>query len=206
MAIDSYDNLNSLHMDVLQEIGNIGAGNSITALTSMISTKVDMTPPKVRLLSFAEAVESSGGAEKVGIGILLTLSGDISGMIMFIIEEDFAHKILNLLMGQNITEISDDDEMSKSALCEIGNIMGGSFINAIASMTGMTIEISTPSFARDMMGAILSVPAIVFGQIGDKVLFIEEEFNDEEESIKSKVALIPDVESLNKILVRLGIE
>lgn len=206
MPLQSYDSLNALHMDVLQEIGNIGAGNSLTALSTMISSKVDMTPPKVRILSFAEAVESSGGAENVGVGILLTLSGDINGMIMFIIEENFAHKMVNLLLSQALLSFEDNDEMSKSALCEIGNIMGASFINAIATMTGMAIDISTPSLAIDMMGAILSVPAIIFGEVGDKVLFIEEEFTDSVETIKSRVALIPDVESLNKILTRLGIE
>ncbi|MEG3006312.1 MAG: chemotaxis protein CheC [Oscillospiraceae bacterium] len=206
MPLQSYDSLNALHMDVLQEIGNIGAGNSLAALSTMISSKVDMTPPKVRILSFAEAVESSGGAENVGVGILLTLSGDINGMIMFIIEENFAHKMVNLLLSQALLSFEDNDEMSKSALCEIGNIMGASFINAIATMTGMAIDISTPSLAIDMMGAILSVPAIIFGEVGDKVLFIEEEFTDSVETIKSRVALIPDVESLNKILTRLGIE
>lgn len=206
MALQSYESLNAVHMDVLQEIGNIGAGNSVSALASMLSSKVDMAPPRVKLLTFAEAVESAGGAENIGVGILLTLSGDIDGMIMFIIEQAFAHKIVNLLLGQSLRSYEDMDEMSQSALCEIGNIMGASFINAIATLTGMTIDISTPSLAMDMMGAILSVPAIVFGEVGDKVLFIEEEFTDSVESIRSRVALIPNVESLNKILTRLGIE
>ena len=49
------DNVNEMYIDVLREIGNIGAGNATTSLASMINEQIDMNVPqfvrKTRLLS-----------------------------------------------------------------------------------------------------------------------------------------------------------
>ena len=54
-----------------------------------------------------------------------------------------------------------------------------------------------------MAGAILSVPAIEFGEIGDKILMIQTEFSDEK-SLNGYFILVPDLESYDKILSALG--
>lgn len=79
--------IESLQFDVLREIGNIGAGNATTALSQMINSKIDMKVPKVELLDFKEVPDIVGGAESLVVGILLTLDGDIDGMMMFILEK-----------------------------------------------------------------------------------------------------------------------
>ena len=43
------DQLNDMQFDVLREIGNIGAGNATTALSTMLNIKVDMSVPNVAL-------------------------------------------------------------------------------------------------------------------------------------------------------------
>jgi chemotaxis protein CheC len=57
-----------------------------------------------------------------------------------------------------------------------------------------------------MAGAILSVPAIHYANISDKIIFIEDEFSSQEENAISHILMIPDVESLQKIMTNLGIE
>lgn len=203
---ENYENLNDLQIDVLREIGNIGAGNAATTLSTMLSKKVDMTVPHVKIVDVQEIANSLGGPENLVVGILFTISSDIEGMMMFILEQKFAHLIINELMGRDLQDFTDLEEMDLSALKEIGNIMAGSYVNAIAGLTNLNINISVPNIALDMAGAILSFPAIMFGEVGDKVLFIEEEFIGDGENVNSYLMLIPEMQSLHKILRVLGVE
>jgi chemotaxis protein CheC len=166
-----------------------------------------MSVPQVKIIGIQEIANILGGPENQVVGILFTLSKDIEGMMMFILKQEFAHLAVNQLMGRELESFSDFEEMDLSALKEIGNIMAGSYVNAISSLTNFEIGISVPGIAIDMAGAILSVPAIQFGKIGEKVLFIEEEFiGGDGENVNSYLILIPEIDSLHKILKILGVE
>ena len=206
--MDSYDSLNDLHIDVLREIGNIGSGNAATALSTMLDRKVDISVPQVRILDYGTVTEELGGPEELLAGLLLTLHGDVTGMIMFLLHKDFAHMIINTLVGMELESIGDLDEFSSSAICEVGNIMAASYVNAIASLTGLAIDISPPDIAVDMVGAILSVPAIYFANIGDKIIFIQDEIDKKEGDTRnsSHILMIPETDSLTTVMERLGIE
>ncbi len=172
--------MDNMQFDVLREIGNIGAGNATTALSQMLSAKVDMKVPKIELLEFQELAELIGGAENIVVGILLTLQDDIDGMMMFLLEKTSAKNIVRMLMGgygENGAE--EFSEMELSAMQEIGNIIAGAYLSSLSTLTNLTITSSVPYMAIDMAGAILSVPAIEFGKISDKALLIQTEFGDE---------------------------
>ncbi len=201
-----YDQLNDMHIDVLRELGNIGAGNAATALSTMLMQSVQMSVPKVKILDFQDLINILGGPENIVVGILTHLHDDIQGMIMFILEQKFAHIVVNILLNKEINDYTQMTEVDYSALNEIGNIMAGSYVNAISSLTGLKINIMVPSITIDMAGAILSVPAIELGMSGDKVLYIEEDFIGSTESVKSCMLLIPEMDSLKIIMERLGIE
>ncbi len=202
------ENLNEMHFDILRELGNIGAGNAATSISSMLSCPVSISVPTIYLTGYGEATEMLGGAENVLVGILLMISGDMSGMMMFLLEKDFALLILNNLLGYNFSTFEEIDEMGMSTLKEMGNIMAGSYVNAISSMTGMNIDISTPEVAIDMVGAILSVPVIHFSEVSDKLVLIEDKFAEGKEVVEkanSHVLLLPECDSLANMMRRLGI-
>lgn len=201
----SYDSLNDTHIDVLQEVGNIGAGNAATSLAVMLNQPVDITLPKVNLVGFSDVAAAVGGAETVGYGVLVNLCGDIDGMIMFILDKRFAHMVLNVLMGESFESFDELDEIALSAIKEVGNILSAAYINSIAELTGLRIELSVPYVSIDMVGALLSVPIIKFGTIGDKVLFIEESFSSNKESVASHMVMFAELESLNLMLGKLGL-
>ena len=90
--------ISNMQYDVLREIGNIGAGNATTALSQMINAKISMEVPNVELLEFKELSEIVGGAERIVIGILFTLGGDIDGMMMFMVDQDAGGHLVNLLL------------------------------------------------------------------------------------------------------------
>lgn len=199
------DEINGMILDVLKEIGNIGAGNAATALAKMINKKVDMAVPKVNVLDFQEVPEILGGEETEVCGIFFKIEGDLEGSIMFLLDLESATTLINLLMpGANASEMN---EFTESALKEIGNILSGSYIASLSGLTQLDIKISIPSLAVDMAGAILSVPAIQFGLVGDKILIIENEFIEsvENEKVNGYFFLIPDVDSYDTLLQSLGI-
>ncbi len=199
------ENMGGMVLDILKEIGNIGAGNAATALAKMINKKVDMKVPKVQVLGLSEVPELLGGAEKQVCGIFFKLEGDIEGSIMFLLEIEDALELVGMLMPR---EENVMDEFAFSALQEIGNILSGSYISSLSGLTNLNIKISIPSVALDMAGAILSVPAIEFGQLGDMILIIENEFIEikEHESVNGYFFLIPDMESYNTLFGSLGIQ
>lgn len=206
MALQNYSDLNEIQLDVMRELGNIGAGNAATAIADMLMTPIDISVPVVRILDYETAMEEMGGPEMMIVGLLLSFEGDIHGMIMFLLEKDFTHMTLNTLLGQEIGSFQEIDETGYSALQEVANIMAGSYVNAIASMTNMRIELSVPDMCIDMLGAILSVPAIHYANISDKIIWIQNELKGASAKSSNHILMLPDVESLDKIMTALGIE
>lgn len=203
MSTINLEEFSSEYFDILKEIGNIGAGNATTALAQILNCKVDMMVPQVKLLDFRDVGASMGGEEQVMAGIYLMVEGDITGSIMFLLEESAAYALVAKLMGIEGTIEGALDEIQLSALKEIGNIITGAYLNALSMLTNMKIYPSVPALSIDMAGAILSVPAIEFGAVGDKILLIQTQFTDEV-ALDGYFILVPDLESYGKIMSSLG--
>lgn len=200
----SLEKVTENYFDVLREIGNIGAGNAMTALSQMLQCKVDMQVPQVKLLEFKDVGALMGGEEQIMVGIYLAVEGDITGSIMFLVKQDSAKHLVNkIMMGMGGSEGSGLNEMELSAMKEVSNIITGAYLNSLSALTNLKIYPSPPELAVDMAGAILSVPAIEFGAIGDKILLIQSQFYDDT-MIDGYFILIPDLESYAKILRSLG--
>lgn len=197
--------LSGFHLDVLKEIGNIGAGNAATALAKMLDKKIDMKVPQIKVMNLSEVSDVLGGAETEVVGILVGVRGDINGMMMFILDLNSSRLLVNILMGKPTKSDLEYDELTLSALKEIGNILAGSYLSALSNMTNLTIVPSVPDLAIDMAGAILSVPAIEFGKTSDYVLYIENEFTDGLDSVIGDLFLVPDESSYSTLLRALGV-
>ena len=121
-----------MQLDVLKELGNIGAGNAVTALSKMLDKKINMEVPQVRILELAEVSEICGGAEVPVTGIYLRMEGDISGNIMFLLPMESSRVLLDMLMGVTGMETS-----SMTWICprlrKKGNILAGSYTSSLAA-------------------------------------------------------------------------
>lgn len=197
--------INERYVDVLQELGNIGAGNATTAIASMLSIRIDMNVPKVELLEVSKLGASICPEDEIIVGIFLEIQMDIEGSMMFLMKLDSAQYLVNKLMMRDASYKEEFDEMDLSALKEIGNIIAGSYLSALSSMTNLVISPSIPYLAVDMAASVLSVPAIEFGQYGDYALLIQTEFGDEV-MINGYFILMPEQQSYDKILKGLGLE
>lgn len=198
------ENLNYFMIDILKELGNIGAGNAATALASMISKKVNMNVPNVQILEFKEVAEILGGEENQVVGIYFELSGDVIGNMLFVLDMSSAINLTNMLYNRENKE-RELDEMDISAISEVGNILASSYANSLSSLTGLKIAISVPSISIDMAGAILSVPAIQYGHISDHALMVETVFEENQNLVVGNLFFLPNLSSFDKILTALGV-
>lgn len=204
-TMEKYDNLTEFQYSILSEIGNIGAGNAATALSDILADKVMMSVPKLEVIDTEEIVTILGGPENELVGILVDMTEDVRGMLLFLLDKEFICMLINVLLDRHIQEFSDISEMDLSAIKEIGNILAGSYITAISAMTGLAIRLSPPQIAIDMAGAILSYPAAQFGIMGDKLLYIEENFLSGNNNIKSHLLIMPEIHSLDQIIKSLEV-
>ena len=206
MAINKYEEMNEMEMDVIREIGSIGNGNAATALSSMLEAKVKMTLPEVNILEFNAAMNHLGDPEDVVAAILVEMSGEIQGIMLFILTQDFADEILKRMLGKDTVDFLALDEIDTSVLTEIGNIMISSYINALSSLTNVNVVLSVPQLAVNMLGGILSLPMATMGINSDRIMMITGEFKIDGRELNSDMLLLPDVDSLNVLMKKLGVE
>ena len=158
MTIKNYQELNSLEIDTLREIGSIGTGNAATSLSGMLGCPVHITLPEVRIMGYNEAIEWIGGPEPVTAGVLVHIGGQMNGIMLSVQPLEFINIILQRMLSVSIQDYSQLQELERSALVEVGNIMISTFINAMSNLADMKVELTVPSLTVDMQGAILTVP------------------------------------------------
>ena len=205
--INSYGELDDRHIDVLREIGNIGAGNAATSLSMMIDEGVRISVPEVMILDYDGVIRAVGDPEDLGIAIMIKYAGDARGIVLFMLGYKDAKGIAEILIGgeegENGKGLSD---MTVSTIKEIGNILGSAFLGSISMMTGLTIDISIPYVSIDMVGAIMTTPMLEFSIDNSKIMLIEGSFVTDSRSFKSHVVLFADIPSLNLIMSKLGFD
>lgn len=189
-------NLNLMDIDMLKEVANIGTGNAATSLSNLVNQRISMTVPTVKMPEFKHLADIIGGADALIAGLLVGISGDVDGIMMYLMTEKSACTLAKEIMNRDKNNFSEFDEIDYSMLTEIGNILTSSYLTALSQLMDYKINQSVPSLSVDMAGAILSVPAIEFGRVADRVLFIESTFkqsSNDSEDLSGFFMLIPEV-------------
>lgn len=194
-----YKDLTILQKDSIKEFFNIGAGYAATSLSEFVGKKTDMTVPEIKIISMDQLLLMNEAEEEV-ISVHVRVIGDIGGSVIFMSDKASMEKLLeNLLMGNDILT-----EYGQSAVSEVGNIITGSYLNAISNFTGFTIMPSVPAFSYDMLAAILSTTFIEAGQYDENILNLETAFLVDDNKVDGHFYYIPANNSLEKILSKLG--
>ena len=200
MATTKPDEYSDMYFDVLREISNIGTGNATSALSMLMDIDVDIDVPVTETVDFDSMAGILGGKEELAVAVLIGLSGDIDGMMMFLLDKHSADRIINGVQGKpEAGDISEYSEMDMSAMTEVGNILTGSYLAAISKYTGLTIVASVPQVAVDMAGAILDIPVSIYGSISDSVLLVQSKITNQYLSSEGYFLLIPTLESVDKL-------
>ena len=208
--LNENDNNLTKHLDVFKEIGNIGAGNAASALAGLLNRRISMTVPEASAVPFSHITGMLDGPETLVAGILVDLEGDLNGYILLLLGMGDAMAMVAQALDEPKRDASAPDfkltELEKDTVSEIANILVGSFLSAISTMTGLNVRPVVPQLAIDMLGALVSIATIEYGMIGDTVLFLKTQFNDLEGEISGHFFLIPDYKSYKILLNALGLE
>ena len=205
MIIKNYNQLSSLEIDTLREIGSIGTGNAATALSQMLNREVRITLPEVRIMEYNEAIEWIGGPEAVTAGVQVKMGGQLSGIMLSVQNLEFVNLVMNSMFNEHVDSFENLGELGQSGMVEIGNIMISTFINALAGLAGIQVELTVPAFAVDMQGAILAVPMAEYGGMSDYLMTIGGNFVCDDKQVPCRLLLSPDLRSLNFLLRKLGV-
>lgn len=202
------EGMNQSHLDFFQELENIGASHAATALSVMMDREITVNVPRAQLCEYNEITTILRGPENVVAGLLVAISDDINGFILLVLDWADAYTLTKTMLGEPVDTPDEDTEFSDmqiSALKEVSNILIGSYITAISTLTGLRIDASVPELVFDMAGAVMNLLAVAYGEYGDNVLFLETKFADKTQCIYGHFFLIPDIDSYKTLMEKMGI-
>ncbi|MBT2642593.1 chemotaxis protein CheC [Bacillus sp. ISL-41] len=203
--------ISDIHLDILKEVGNIGAGHAATALSTLLNKKIDMKVPRVRVVSFDEVMELAGGADNVVASVFLRIEGDAPGSMFFILPLPQAEKYIGQLIKKQSFSFSEeqDNELALSALQELGNILSGSYLSSLSDFTKLSLYPSVPALSIDMVGAVISFGLLELSQVSDYAIVIDTALDEEDaqmpDSVNGHFFLLPDPDSFHIIFSALGV-
>jgi chemotaxis protein CheC len=189
-----------LQLDALGELANIGSGTAATALSQMIGMPVDVSVPNAQALSLADAVDAAGPPEQPVTAIALPVIGDLQGVVLMLFSDEHAASLCTLL------GVEAGTEMGFSALSEIGNIVGASYLGALGMTTGLAIEPGPPQAAADMLGALVSSLLAASAETAEIALLLDSSLTVEGVGAQVSFLLVPSTTSVRELLARLGID
>ena len=156
-------------------------------------------------MGYNEAIEWIGGPEPITAGVLVGMSNQLSGIMLSVQQLEFVNLVLENMMDKSISDYMELDELERSALIEVGNIMISTFINALSGLASIDIDLTVPAFTVDMQGAIMTVPMAEYGGQSNYTMTIGGNFICNGKEIPCRLLLSPDIRSLNFLLRKLGV-
>jgi chemotaxis protein CheC len=198
--------LNEIQLDALQETGNIGCSSAATAVSQMISKPVLISVPDIKIKKINELRDSlKSYADEHGkvVGVYLELTNEFLGSILFVFPYNSALSLADLLMCQEQGTTKELDEMSQSAVMEVGNVVVSAYTNALGKFLNSTIMLSPPTFAYDVPDGVLDRVLKNLGSEATHALIFYTKFNEENNLFQSFFVLLPSEKSLDNLLQKL---
>jgi chemotaxis protein CheC len=189
-----------LQLDGLRELGNIGSGTAATALSQMVGRTIDVGVPSARALPLADAVDAAGPADAFTTAIVLPVCGDVEAMVLMLFPPEDAATLCGLL------GVDPDSEVGRSALGEIGNIVGSAYIGALATMTGLALDPQPPATATDMIGAVVASVLAAGAHATDLAFLLDSDVVIEGSQCSFSFMLLPSEAGVDELLTRLGLD
>ncbi|MED3649900.1 flagellar motor switch phosphatase FliY [Heyndrickxia sporothermodurans] len=140
LNVDDY--LTSMERDALGEIGNISFGSSATALSTLLSQKVEITTPTVTIVEKSKLKDEFPHPY---ISIQVKYTEGFSGINMMIIKQSDASVIADLMLGGTGQSSETMDEIHLSAVQEAMNQMMGSAATSMSTVFNKRVDISPPT-------------------------------------------------------------
>lgn len=208
-----YLKLSQAQQDVLKEIGNIGSGNAITALSRMINKRIDVDLTDVGIINFKDLHKHFGGKEEIVCGIFSHIKEPSQSTILQVFELKPLMTLVADLAGKDtkidpnkVKSKEDLDEFALSTVVELGNILAGHYASSIADLMEQQLIIEVPEFTMSKAGELGDFMTLEAGDLADYVILIKTKMTVFDLKMNGFFFFIPDIDSLENLFKSLGIE
>jgi chemotaxis protein CheC len=188
-----------LQLDALRELANVGSGNAATALASLVGRSVDITVPDALVLPLPETIETVGDMDEPVTAVVLPVDGDLDAVVLLVFSPEDEETLCRLLGVEARTELG------VSALAEIGNILGSSYVNALGGLTGISLEPRPPAASSGKLGAIFAGVLSDHAARTELALLLDSDLVVENEACSFAFVLIPTADGVGRLLRGLGV-
>jgi chemotaxis protein CheC len=196
--------LSDLQRDALKEVGNIGAGHAATALSQLLNTTVKLAEPTIDVLKFRDLSSRIGAGDRAVAALHMYIRGEAPGQMVVLFDRDQAAEFVNVFIKRIIGDIQIFDSIVDSTLKELGNIIAGSYLTALISLTGVNLLPSVPTLSY---GTVQAAFRTLMSILPDQDVFlIESQFLDKDRAVSGQFILIPETGSLEPLLSVFGVE
>lgn len=204
----------ALQLDALREVANVGCAHAATALSKLVGGRtVRIDVPRVMTASASSVSDLAGGKAPV-FAVVLEIEGDVRGRMVLLWPERDAAELSRLLLGEGEHEREDDREQSahaltedprRSALAEVGNIVGSACLSAVGTLARMRLLPSIPHVQFDSASAVIG-PLLADHRSGAEAVVLEARFfTSAAPVLEGRLLLVPDRAGLPALFRALGI-
>ncbi len=195
--------LSDMQMEAMKEVGNIGAGHAATALSEMLNEPVQIGTPSVEILPFSGLADRVSRHGRIISAVHMHVFGEAPCQIVVLFDEAQARGFTSIFTGSEPGGGDDFDVLVESTVKEVGNIIGGAYLTALTSLTGITLIASVPSLsvgtAQSTFLELIDVPA------DQEVFYVQTGFEKQEPVISGEFILIPGPDSIAPLLSVFGL-
>ncbi|MFX1257352.1 MAG: chemotaxis protein CheC [Promethearchaeota archaeon] len=198
--------------DMLKEVGNIGSGNAVTALSRLIQKKIDVSLTNVGIISFDNLPNQFGGPTEKICGIFSQIEKTSQSTIFQVFEMRPLMNLIASLAGNKskiepnkVQSKEDLDDFAISTITEMGHILAGHYASALADLMGTKIMIDVPEFALSDAGALGEFLSKELKSISTFVILIKTSIKIVDLKLNGVFFFIPDLNTLYNFFRRLGI-
>lgn len=182
--------------DALLEIGGIGAGHAANSLASLLQTKIMISTPTMVISKLSQLwAERKGHAI---VAIHMSVLGDAPGNFVVAFDRENARELaVDFVRRVTRAENPTEDDID-STLQEFGNILAGSYLMALTSLTQLNLTLSEPTVLKGLTEDVrLQLPSI---EPDRDIVIIESRFLSDQYLVPGEVILIPEDTSIDSLL------
>ena len=200
--LEAVESIN-LEYNALTNIATLAMQNASASISQMINKEISIDVPSVEYVPLESIIDMPGSRFSLVAGILIEITGDLSGSVMLLFPEKTAYLLIDLAMGKCEGTTQEIDSMGQSAISEICNVLVGQYLNVLSDKIKINTSYSVPHFAFDMVGSIMDHLVISHMMVSDYVMVTRTSFTISSKEIGGMFLFTFTPDSLDKMAQKL---
>lgn len=185
----------------IRKVAEIAAAQAGDALSRLSKIPVSISDPDVANLVPGDVSALFGGLQTPAIGVLIPYQGDVEGGALLLFPDEGISELEKLLL---VPSGKTDDSLKRSAFAEVANILTGTFLTVLSSLSERIIISLPPIVVQDMAGAILDSILAEVGTWSDEVTTLVFKLTGPDGASLVNAVLIPGSSGIELLLEAAG--